>query len=128
MIVGASAFVSSGREGWRGCPHGRWGCRRSAWTPPAPAAPGSAARRPGADLHIDAASAAAFFNPVATCAKWGAGPVMVAVQTKGADTGLGGMPRSERTLVASQGYRTGITRGRGEGRAGLRRPGVSGHA
>lgn len=51
--------------------------------------------RAGTDIYIDAA-------------KWGAKLVMVAVQKKGADIDLGGMLRSELTLIASQGYPTEI--------------------
>ncbi|MFI8240140.1 zinc-binding dehydrogenase [Streptomyces sp. NPDC085866] len=64
--------------------------------------------RPGTDIHIDAAGAAAVFNTVVASAKWGAKLVMVAVQKKGSEIDLGGMLRSELTLVASQGYPTEI--------------------
>ncbi|MFF4574641.1 zinc-binding dehydrogenase [Streptomyces sp. NPDC001410] len=64
--------------------------------------------RPGTDVHIDAAGAAAVFNTVVASAKWGAKLVMVAVQKKGSEIDLGGMLRSELTLVASQGYPTEI--------------------
>ncbi|MEW2397270.1 zinc-binding dehydrogenase [Streptomyces sp. NPDC046862] len=64
--------------------------------------------RPGTDIYIDAAGAAAVFSTVIDNAKWGAKLVMVAVQKKGADIDLGGMLRSELTLVASQGYPTEI--------------------
>lgn len=62
--------------------------------------------RPG-HIYIDAAGAAAVFDTVVANAKWHARLVMVAVQ-KGADMDLGGMLRSELTLVASQGYPTVI--------------------
>ncbi|MFG2283563.1 zinc-binding dehydrogenase [Streptomyces asoensis] len=63
--------------------------------------------RPGTDLFIDAAGAAAVFDTVVRSAKWGAKLVMVAVQKKG-EVDLGGMLRSELTLIASQGYPTEI--------------------
>lgn len=64
--------------------------------------------RPGTDVYIDAAGAPAVFNTVVQSAKWGARLVMVAVQKKGSDIDLGGMLRSELTLIASQGYPTEI--------------------
>ncbi|MFJ3308944.1 zinc-binding dehydrogenase [Streptomyces sp. NPDC086549] len=64
--------------------------------------------RPGTDIYIDAAGAAAVFNTVVANAKWHARLVMVAVQKKGTEIDLGGMLRSELTLVASQGYPTEI--------------------
>jgi len=64
--------------------------------------------RAGTDIYIDAAGVAAAFNATVDAAKWGAKLVMVAVQKKGADIDLGGMLRSELTLVASQGYPTEI--------------------
>ncbi|MEU1405435.1 zinc-binding dehydrogenase [Streptomyces sp. NPDC005728] len=64
--------------------------------------------RPGTDVYIDAAGAAAVFNTVVASAKWGAKLVMVAVQKEGSEIDLGGMLRSELTLVASQGYPTEI--------------------
>ncbi|MFD5631875.1 zinc-binding dehydrogenase [Streptomyces sp. NPDC127072] len=64
--------------------------------------------RPGTDIYIDAAGVAAVFNTTIASAKWGAKLVMVAVQKKGADIDLGGMLRSELTLIASQGYPTEI--------------------
>lgn len=64
--------------------------------------------RPGTDVFIDAAGAPAVFNTVVNSAKWGAKLVMVAVHKKGAEYDLGGMLRSELTLVASQGYPTEI--------------------
>ncbi|MET7569439.1 zinc-binding dehydrogenase [Streptomyces sp. NPDC005492] len=64
--------------------------------------------RPGTDIYIDAAGAPAVFNAVIANAKWHAKLVMVAVQKKGSDIDLGGMLRSELTLVASQGYPTEI--------------------
>jgi threonine dehydrogenase-like Zn-dependent dehydrogenase len=63
--------------------------------------------RPGTDVFLDAAGAPAVFNTVVQSAKWGAKLVMVAVQKKG-EFDLGGMLRSELTLVASQGYPTEI--------------------
>ncbi|WSP78260.1 zinc-binding dehydrogenase [Streptomyces sp. NBC_01235] len=63
--------------------------------------------RPGTDIFIDAAGAPVVFNTVVQSAKWGAKLVMVAVQKKG-EIDLGGMLRSELTLVASQGYPTEI--------------------
>ncbi|MEU3338508.1 zinc-binding dehydrogenase [Streptomyces sp. NPDC006668] len=64
--------------------------------------------RAGTDIYIDAAGVAAVFNATVDAAKWGAKLVMVAVQKKGADIDLGGMLRSELTLIASQGYPTEI--------------------
>lgn len=64
--------------------------------------------RPGTDIFIDAAGVPAVFNTVVGSAKWGAKLVMVAVQKKGSEIDLGGMLRSELTLVASQGYPTEI--------------------
>ncbi|OIJ93391.1 zinc-dependent alcohol dehydrogenase [Streptomyces monashensis] len=64
--------------------------------------------RPGTDVYIDAAGAAAVFDTVVGAAKWGARLVMVAVQKKSAEIDLGGMLRSELTLIASQGYPTEI--------------------
>jgi (R,R)-butanediol dehydrogenase / meso-butanediol dehydrogenase / diacetyl reductase len=63
--------------------------------------------RPGTDVFIDAAGAPAVFNTVVANARWQARLVMVAVQKKG-EIDLGGMLRSELTLVASQGYPTEI--------------------
>ncbi|MFD4606370.1 zinc-binding dehydrogenase [Streptomyces sp. NPDC058464] len=63
--------------------------------------------RPGTDVFIDAAGAPAVFNTVVANARWHARLVMVAVQKKG-EIDLGGMLRSELTLVASQGYPTEI--------------------
>ncbi|UUU26469.1 zinc-dependent alcohol dehydrogenase [Streptomyces sp. DSM 40750] len=64
--------------------------------------------RPGTDIFIDAAGVPVVFNTVVGSAKWGAKLVMVAVQKKGSDIDLGGMLRSELTLIASQGYPTEI--------------------
>lgn len=64
--------------------------------------------RPGTDVYLDAAGAAAVFNTVVANAKWHARLVMVGVQKKGTEIDLGGMLRSELTLVASQGYPTEI--------------------
>jgi 2-desacetyl-2-hydroxyethyl bacteriochlorophyllide A dehydrogenase len=64
--------------------------------------------RAGTDIYIDAAGAPAVFNATIAAAKWGAKMVMVAVQKKGSDLDLGGMLRSELTLIASQGYPTEI--------------------
>ena len=64
--------------------------------------------RPGTDIFIDAAGVPIVFNTVVNSAKWGAKLVMVAVQKKGSEIDLGGMLRSELTLVASQGYPTEI--------------------
>ncbi|MGW5098136.1 zinc-dependent alcohol dehydrogenase [Streptomyces nodosus] len=64
--------------------------------------------RPGTDIYIDAAGAAAVFNTVVANAKTHAKLVMVAMQKKGAEIDLGGMLRSELTLIASQGYPTEI--------------------
>ncbi|MEU9239536.1 zinc-binding dehydrogenase [Streptomyces sp. NPDC048385] len=63
--------------------------------------------RPGTDVFIDAAGAPAVFDTVVANARWHARLVMVAVQKKG-EIDLGGMLRSELTLIASQGYPTEI--------------------
>ncbi|MFI6436652.1 zinc-binding dehydrogenase [Streptomyces sp. NPDC050759] len=63
--------------------------------------------RAGTDVYIDAAGAPAVFDAVIANAKWHAKLVMVAVQKKG-EVDLGGMLRSELTLIASQGYPTEI--------------------
>ncbi|MDF3142514.1 MULTISPECIES: zinc-binding dehydrogenase [unclassified Streptomyces] len=64
--------------------------------------------RAGTDIYIDAAGAPAVFQAVVDSAKWGAKMVMVAVQKKSDAIDLGGMLRSELTLIASQGYPTEI--------------------
>ncbi|MEU6539091.1 alcohol dehydrogenase catalytic domain-containing protein [Streptomyces sp. NPDC047000] len=64
--------------------------------------------RPGTDIYIDAAGAAAVFNTTVGTAKWGARLVMVAVQKPSEAIDLGGMLPSELTLIASQGYPTEI--------------------
>lgn len=64
--------------------------------------------RAGTDIYIDAAGAAAVFNTTVESAKWGAKLVMVAMRKKSDAIDLGGMLRSELTLIASQGYPTEI--------------------
>ncbi|GAA4024075.1 zinc-dependent alcohol dehydrogenase [Streptomyces plumbiresistens] len=64
--------------------------------------------RAGTDIYIDAAGVPAVFQAAVDSAKWKAKLVMVAVQKKGSDIDLGGMLRSELTLIASQGYPTEI--------------------
>ncbi|MET7702577.1 zinc-binding dehydrogenase [Streptomyces sp. NPDC005485] len=64
--------------------------------------------RAGTDLYLDAAGAPAVFDATVASAKWGARMVMVAVQKKSGAIDLGGMLRSELTLIASQGYPTEI--------------------
>ncbi|MHA5049686.1 zinc-dependent alcohol dehydrogenase [Streptomyces sp. SD15] len=64
--------------------------------------------RAGTDIYIDAAGAPAVFNATIASAKWGAKLVMVAVQKESDAIDLGGMLRSELTLIASQGYPTEI--------------------
>jgi 2-desacetyl-2-hydroxyethyl bacteriochlorophyllide A dehydrogenase len=64
--------------------------------------------RPGTDIYLDAAGAPAVFQAVVDNAKWHAKLVMVAVQKKSDAIDLGGMLRSELTLIASQGYPTEI--------------------
>jgi (R,R)-butanediol dehydrogenase/meso-butanediol dehydrogenase/diacetyl reductase len=64
--------------------------------------------RAGTDVYIDAAGAPAVFQAAVDSAKWGARLVMVAVQKKSDAIDLGGMLRSELTLIASQGYPTEI--------------------
>lgn len=64
--------------------------------------------RAGTDIYIDAAGVPAVFQAAVDSAKWGAKLVMVAVQKKSDAIDLGGMLRSELTLIASQGYPTEI--------------------
>lgn len=64
--------------------------------------------RAGTDIYIDAAGAPAVFNATIASAKWKAKLVMVGVQKKSDAIDLGGMLRSELTLIASQGYPTEI--------------------
>ncbi len=64
--------------------------------------------RAGTDIYIDAAGVPAVFNATIDSAKWGAKMVMVAVQKKSDAIDLGGMLRSELTVIASQGYPTEI--------------------
>ncbi|MET7682589.1 zinc-binding dehydrogenase [Streptomyces sp. NPDC005423] len=64
--------------------------------------------RAGTDIYIDAAGAPAVFTATVNSAKWHARLVMVAVQKKSDAIDLGGMLRSELTLIASQGYPTEI--------------------
>jgi (R,R)-butanediol dehydrogenase/meso-butanediol dehydrogenase/diacetyl reductase len=64
--------------------------------------------RAGTDIYIDAAGAPAVFQAAVDSAKWKAKMVMVAVQKKSDAIDLGGMLRSELTLIASQGYPTEI--------------------
>ncbi|MGP4045763.1 zinc-dependent alcohol dehydrogenase [Streptomyces sp. 2A115] len=73
-----------------------------------PAANALGQPRAGTDIYIDAAGAPAVFNATIAAAKWGAKMVMVAVQKKSDTIDLGGMLRSELTLIASQGYPTEI--------------------
>jgi threonine dehydrogenase-like Zn-dependent dehydrogenase len=64
--------------------------------------------RAGTDIYIDAAGVPAVFQAAVDSAKWKAKMVMVAVQKKSDAIDLGGMLRSELTLIASQGYPTEI--------------------
>ncbi|MER5436580.1 zinc-binding dehydrogenase [Streptomyces sp. NPDC002588] len=64
--------------------------------------------RAGTDIYIDAAGVPAVFQAALDAAKWKAKLVMVAVQKKSDAIDLGGMLRSELTLIASQGYPTEI--------------------
>ncbi|SDO06750.1 2-desacetyl-2-hydroxyethyl bacteriochlorophyllide A dehydrogenase [Streptomyces sp. cf386] len=73
-----------------------------------PAANALGQARAGTDIYIDAAGAPAVFQATVDSAKWGAKMVMVAVQKKSDAIDLGGMLRSELTLIASQGYPTEI--------------------
>ncbi|MER5509787.1 zinc-binding dehydrogenase [Streptomyces sp. NPDC002766] len=98
LAVGADAVIDSGTEDVT--------ARLTELHGPAANALGQP--RAGTDIYIDAAGAAAVFNATVDAAKWGARLVMVAVQKKGADLDLGGMLRSELTLIASQGYPTEI--------------------
>ncbi|MFI9168951.1 zinc-binding dehydrogenase [Streptomyces lincolnensis] len=73
-----------------------------------PAANALGQSRAGTDIYIDAAGAPAVFQAAVDSAKWKAKLVMVAVQKKSDAIDLGGMLRSELTLIASQGYPTEI--------------------
>jgi (R,R)-butanediol dehydrogenase/meso-butanediol dehydrogenase/diacetyl reductase len=73
-----------------------------------PAANALGQPRAGTDIYIDAAGAPAVFNATIASAKWGAKMIMVAVQKTSDSIDLGGMLRSELTLIASQGYPTEI--------------------
>ena len=64
--------------------------------------------RAGTDVYIDAAGVPAVINTTVNSAKWHARLVMVAVQKPTDKLDLGGMLRSELTLIASQGYPTEI--------------------
>ncbi|WP_327320545.1 zinc-dependent alcohol dehydrogenase [Streptomyces sp. NBC_01235] len=64
--------------------------------------------RAGTDIYIDAAGVPAVFHTAVDSAKWKAKLVMVAVQKPSDTIDLGGMLRSELTLIASQGYPTEI--------------------
>ena len=64
--------------------------------------------RPDTDVFIDAAGVPAVVNTTVASAKWHAKLVMVAVQKPSDKIDLGGMLRSELTLIASQGYPTEI--------------------
>lgn len=62
----------------------------------------------GTDIFVDAAGVPAVINTAIASAKWHAKLVMVAVQKPSDKLNLGGMLRSELTLIASQGYPTEI--------------------
>ncbi|MDP4501771.1 zinc-dependent alcohol dehydrogenase [Nonomuraea turcica] len=64
--------------------------------------------RPGTDIYIDAAGAAAVVNTALTSAKWGAKLVTVAVHKKPEPIDLGAILRSEMAILGSQGYPTEI--------------------
>ncbi|MFF3904829.1 zinc-binding dehydrogenase [Streptomyces sp. NPDC001848] len=98
LAVGADAVIDSGRQDVAARLTDLHGEAANALGRP----------RPGTDIHLDAAGAAAVFNTVVASAKWHPKLVMVAVQKKGAELDLGGMLRSELTLIASQGYPTEI--------------------
>jgi (R,R)-butanediol dehydrogenase/meso-butanediol dehydrogenase/diacetyl reductase len=98
LAVGADAVIHSATEHVTARltePHG-------------PAANAHGQPRAGTDIYIDAAGAPAVFNATIASAKWGAKMVMVAVQKRSDSIDLGGMLRSELTLIASQGYPTEI--------------------
>jgi len=92
----------SGTSGLIGC-GGTQGGRRSEQGANALGQP-----RPATDVYIDAAGVPAVINTTVANAKWGAKLVMVAVQKPSDKIDLGGMLRSELTLIASQGYPTEI--------------------
>ena len=97
LAVGADAVVDSATEDLTGRLKELHGEAANALGQP----------RVGTDVYIDAAGAPAVFDSVIANAKWHAKLVMVAVQKKG-EVDLGGMLRSELTLIASQGYPTEI--------------------
>jgi threonine dehydrogenase-like Zn-dependent dehydrogenase len=97
LAVGADAVVDSAKEDLTGRLKELHGEAANALGQP----------RVGTDVYIDAAGAPAVFDAVIANAKWHARLVMVAVQKKG-EVDLGGMLRSELTLIASQGYPTEI--------------------
>lgn len=97
LAVGADAVVDSATEDLTGRLKELHGEAANALGQP----------RAGTDVYIDAAGAPAVFDAVIANAKWHAKLVMVAVQKKG-EVDLGGMLRSELTLIASQGYPTEI--------------------
>jgi 2-desacetyl-2-hydroxyethyl bacteriochlorophyllide A dehydrogenase len=98
LAVGADAVVNSATDDLT--------ARLTALHGPAANALGQP--RPGTDIYIDAAGAPAVIQATVDNAKWGATLVMVAVQKKSDAIDLGGMLRSELTLIASQGYPTEI--------------------
>ncbi|TLS46957.1 zinc-binding dehydrogenase [Streptomyces montanus] len=98
LAVGADAVINSATEDVT--------ARLTEWHGQAANALGQP--RPGTDIYIDAAGVPVVFNTTVNAAKWGAKLVMVAVQKKSDDIDLGGMLRSELTLIASQGYPTEI--------------------
>ncbi|MGP4085510.1 zinc-dependent alcohol dehydrogenase [Streptomyces sp. KR55] len=98
LAVGADAVIDSGTEDVT--------ARLTELHGPAANALGQP--RAGTDIYIDAAGVPAVFNATVASAKWGAKLVMVAVQKKSDGIDLGGMLRSELTLIASQGYPTEI--------------------
>ncbi|MFJ9102209.1 zinc-binding dehydrogenase [Streptomyces sp. NPDC102405] len=97
LAVGADAVVDSAKEDLTGRLRELHGEAANALGQP----------RVGTDVYIDAAGAPAVFDAVIANAKRHARLVMVAVQKKG-EVDLGGMLRSELTLIASQGYPTEI--------------------
>ncbi|MEU2427639.1 zinc-binding dehydrogenase [Streptomyces sp. NPDC007851] len=97
LAVGADAVVDSGREDVTARLTELHGQSANALSQP----------RPGTGIYFDAAGAPAVFDTVVANARWHARLVMVAVQKEG-EVDLGGMLRSELTLIASQGYPTEI--------------------
>jgi 2-desacetyl-2-hydroxyethyl bacteriochlorophyllide A dehydrogenase len=98
LDVGADAVINSGTEDVTARLKELHGTGANALGQPAA----------GTDIYLDAAGVPAVINTAIASAKWHAKLVMVAVQKPSDKLNLGGMLRSELTLIASQGYPTEI--------------------